>query len=123
MPMSGALGKNAIQANAVPRNEKSEPAPHRLSRLKSGLAVMAVAGGIAFSTAAPSAAALDGMTNNHSNWWTAHAEIWIFNKSMGYQSQARLGDHWNFGRRSNEYSRAHVDGFNWTHNAFQIRVW
>ncbi|MCA4134904.1 hypothetical protein [Arthrobacter sp. M4] len=90
-------------------------------RVRTVVAAMAVAGGIAFSTAVPSAAALDAMTNNWSNWWTAHAEIWIYNKGMWLQSQARLGDKWSFGEIRNDYSRARVDDFNWTHNAFQVR--
>jgi hypothetical protein len=42
---------------------------------------------------------------------------------MGYQSVARLGNTWSFGAASSWYSVAHVDGYSWTHNAYQNRVW
>ncbi|MEZ2390554.1 hypothetical protein AB6813_13585 [bacterium RCC_150] len=62
------------------------------------------------------------MTNNWSNWWAANAQIWNYNSSMWHQSRARLGDSWNFGAITNGYSGARVDGFNWTHEAFQVRI-
>lgn len=94
---------------------------HFLKKAASGVAAVAVASGIALAAAAPSSAAVDGMTNNWSNWWDAHAEIEIYNHSMGYQSVARLGNTWNYGARSYYYSVAHVSGYSWTHEAYQIR--
>lgn len=91
-----------------------------IKKTVSGITAIAFAGGIALTAAAPSSAA-DGMTNNWSNWWAAHAEIEIWNHSNGFQSVARLGNDWRYGARSFYYSVAHVDGYNWTHNAYQIR--
>jgi len=119
-----ALGPETTHVNTNRFSRRTPRAASRFAkRLLSGLAAVAVAVGISFSAAVPSHAGVDGMTNNWSNWWTAHAEIWVYNHSMGYQSRARLGDNWSIGARSNVYSRAHVEGYSWTHNAFQVRVW
>lgn len=118
------MGTETKPDNATGPSRETPSADSRFAKwLFSGLTAGAVAGGIAFSAAVPSHAAVDGMTNNWSNWWTAHAEVWVYNKSMGYQSVARLGNTWSFGVASSRYSRAHVDGYSWTHNAYQNRVW
>lgn len=95
---------------------------HLFKKLVSGAAAVAVAGGIVLSAAGPSSAALDGMTNNWSNWWDAHAEIWVFNNSQRMQSVARLGNAWYYGAPSWSYSLGHVSGYSWTHEAYQIRI-
>ncbi|MFJ4027184.1 hypothetical protein ACIPWF_08170 [Paenarthrobacter sp. NPDC089989] len=87
----------------------------------SGASVAVLAGGIALSAAMPSSAAIDGMTNNYSSWWVAHAQVWIFNSSSRLQSVAHLGNVWYYGPPSWSESRAHVDGYSWTHEAYQIR--
>ncbi|MFE4195856.1 hypothetical protein ACFRJ9_08320 [Paenarthrobacter sp. NPDC056912] len=93
-----------------------------VKKLVSCATVVAVAGGIALSTAGPSSAAVDGMTNNWTNWWTAHAEVWVFNPSQRVRSIAHLGNTWFYGAPSNSYSWAEVTGYSWTHEAYQIRI-
>lgn len=88
----------------------------------SGVSVVALASGIALTAALPSSAAVDGVTYNWSDWWNAHAEIDIYNPAYRIQSVARLGDAWVYGAPSSYYSVAHVSGYSWTHNAYQIRI-
>jgi len=91
-------------------------------KIVSGASVVAIASGIALSSALPSSAAVDGITNNWSNWWDAHAEVEIFNYAQRLQSVAHLGNYWYYGAPSWTYSVGHVSGYSWTHEAYQIRI-
>ncbi|MDQ4501623.1 hypothetical protein [Sinomonas sp. ASV322] len=92
------------------------------SRLAKVLAAGALSAGLLTAVPTASHAAVDGMYwnwSNWSNWWEAHAEISIYNPSICRQSVARLGDDRRFGEPSRRYSLAQVNGFNFTHEAFQ----
>ncbi len=106
--------------------EVGHPKPSQYSktiaRARRVAAAFGVASGIAFATAVPSSAAIDGMTNNWSNWWDANAQVWVYNPSMAFQSVAAIGNDVRYGAVSNSYSAATARGFSWTHYAYQNRL-